>query len=68
MGPQHHAESQKKRKSQSQENFQTGWTNLIIDPSGNSRASNKRIIQLRAIDVDNKNKTQYNSAYRTSLT
>ena len=50
--------SRKKLKSQFQENFWTGRTH----PSAYSQGSNKRVSQLRGITVDNKNKTQYNSA------
>ena len=71
MGPQHHVEFQKKLKSQFQENFQTkGPTDLIhiYYPSGHGQGTYKKISQLRGFAVDNKNKIQYNSAYRTSLT
>ena len=35
------------------------------DPSGHRWGSNKRISQLRGIAVDNKNKIQYSTTYRT---
>ena len=68
MGLQHHAEFQKKLKSQFQENFQRTDRPYLQEPPGHSRVSNKRINQLRDIAIDNKNKIQYNSTYHNSLT